>query len=210
MTATKYTFSIQGDFPNHKVSSDRLMSEIRASAIVTALDGVQTTGDVCDVLFKDALSTYDETILDGLVATHSGEPVTPDPIYDPQGAPYVSLLLGKPGLKLCIKGTKFDAPINATTNDDVTFPQDREIQGSWLEVANHQPGDYVEMLVCLPDGTIVGQFGETVFIPPSGKIDQIVAEGTAPLPAGIKLRLAYTAVNSGVTRVAYVWHRLRK
>lgn len=207
---SKYTYSIQSDFPNHKVSNDRLTNEIRASAIVVALDRIDTAGDVCDVCFRADLSSADEAILDGLVAAHTGDQVSPPQPIDDQGAPYVSLCLGKPGRKLCIKGTKFDALANATTNDDVTFAEEREIQGSWLEVADHQPGDFVEMLVCLPDGTPVGQFGETVFIPPSKKIDQIVAEGTAPLPAGLKLRLAYTAANSGVTRTVYVWHRLRK
>ena len=131
-------------------------------------------------------------------------------LKDSQGAPYVSLLLGKPGLQLCIKGSKFDAPANQSTDDDISFAEDREIQGSWFEVLNHQPGDYVEFFVCMPDGTPVGQFGETVYVPPDGTIDQIVSEGTAPLPAGIKLRFRYVAINAGVTRIVYVYHRMRK
>lgn len=210
MAKTKYTFSIINDFPNHKVNIDRLTHEVMLSAITIAIDYITTLGDECDVWFKNELPSEDETILDGLVAAHSGEPLIPPQPVDDQGAPYVSLCLGKPGRRLCIKGTKFDAVINETTNNDITFSEDREIQGSWVEVVNHEPGDYVEMIACLPDGTPVGQFGETVYIPPSKKIDQIVAEGTAPLPTGFKLRLAYTAVNTGSTRTVYVWHRLRK
>ena len=77
MAATKYTKSIQSDFPNHRVNSDDLASELRASAIVTALDNIETAGDVCDLWFKDELSSGDEIILDAVVAAHQGE-VRPD------------------------------------------------------------------------------------------------------------------------------------
>jgi hypothetical protein len=209
MAATKYTYSIQTDFPNHKVATDRLLGEVSSSAVTIAIDHINTEGDDCDVWFKGVLSSEDEAILDALVAAHSGEPL-PGPLVDPQGAPYVSLLLGQPGLKLCIKGAKFDAPANQTTDNDVSFAQVREIQGSWCEVAGHQPGDYVEMKLCLPDGTVLGQFGETVYIPPSGKIDPIVAEGTVSFPAGLLIRMSYTAVDAGTVRTVYAWHRLRK
>lgn len=75
MAATKYTYSISGDFPNAKVSLDRLSEEIQTSPIVTALDYVNAAGDDCDIWFKDALSGGDETLLDGIVAAHSGEPL---------------------------------------------------------------------------------------------------------------------------------------
>lgn len=73
-----YNYSIQNDFPNHKVNLDRLKAEIEASAIVTALSVISTLGDVCTIFFKAALSSGDETILDGLVAAHSGEPLEPE------------------------------------------------------------------------------------------------------------------------------------
>jgi hypothetical protein len=75
MAATKYAYSIQTDFPNHVVASDRLVQEIRLSSIVTALDCVNTTGDVCDIWFKDTLSAGDESVLTGVVAVHSGTPL---------------------------------------------------------------------------------------------------------------------------------------
>ena len=73
--ATKYTYSIQDDFPNHKVASDRLAREIQTSAITIAFDYIGTAGDDCDVWFKADLPSGDETILDGLVAAHSGDPL---------------------------------------------------------------------------------------------------------------------------------------
>ena len=78
---TKYTYSISTDFPNHKVDPSRLQAEIRASAIVTAQDYISTSGDACDVYFKADLSVGDKTLLDGIVAAHSGEPLDPVPEY---------------------------------------------------------------------------------------------------------------------------------
>jgi voltage-gated potassium channel Kch len=78
MATIQYTYSIQSDFPNHKVASDRLVREIQASAIVTALGWIDTDGDACYIWFKDELSVGDKTLLDGLVAAHAGEPL-PNP-----------------------------------------------------------------------------------------------------------------------------------
>jgi hypothetical protein len=72
MSNTKYTYSISTDFPNQVVNATRLKNEVVASAIVTAIDYINTSGDDCDLWFKAALSEGDETILDGLVAVHSG------------------------------------------------------------------------------------------------------------------------------------------
>lgn len=87
MAATKYTYSISGDFPNQKVNSSRLSKEIDQSNIVTDLERIDTDADDCDIWFDDALSAPDKTTLDGLVAAHSGDPM-PDPTcnrvaYDP-------------------------------------------------------------------------------------------------------------------------------
>lgn len=79
MASQKYTYSISTDFPNHKVATDRLLQEIRLSSIVTASDYINSSGDDCDIWFKDTLSSGDKTILDGLIAVHSGEPL-PDSV----------------------------------------------------------------------------------------------------------------------------------
>ena len=76
MAATKYTYSISGDFPNQKVDSDRLTKEIDGDAtITTALDYINTAGDVCDIWFVAALSAPEITALDTVVANHSGDPI---------------------------------------------------------------------------------------------------------------------------------------
>jgi hypothetical protein len=52
------------------VNSDQLANEIRASAIVTALDYITTSGDNLDIFFKATLSSGDETILNQIVNDH--------------------------------------------------------------------------------------------------------------------------------------------
>ncbi len=76
MAATKYTYSISGDFPNQAVNPSSLSAEILASAIITALDFINVAGNNCDIWFKAELSAGDETILDGVVAAHQGTPTT--------------------------------------------------------------------------------------------------------------------------------------
>jgi len=72
---TTYTYSIQNDFPNHRVEPTRLSQEIQASSIVTALLRIDTSGDDCNITFTDVLSAADKTTLDGVVAAHSGDPL---------------------------------------------------------------------------------------------------------------------------------------
>ena len=79
-----YTYSISLDFPGGKVNTTKLTDEIRASAIVTALDMINTDGDEIDIVFKAELSAGDKTILDGnqthpaggLIAAHDNTPST--------------------------------------------------------------------------------------------------------------------------------------
>jgi len=75
MANTNYTYSIAGDTASGAIHPRSLDAEIRASAIVIALEGLTTGGDVLTVAMKDALSAGDETILDGLVAAHTGSVV---------------------------------------------------------------------------------------------------------------------------------------
>ena len=62
--STKYTRSIEDDFTtSHAVATDRLTLEIQASDVTIALDFISTTGDSCDIWFKDDLSPGDELVL---------------------------------------------------------------------------------------------------------------------------------------------------
>jgi len=72
MAATKYTFSVAGDFPNGKVATDALTQEIDNSMITKALDRIDTSDGICDVWFKDVLSSGEEVYLVNIVGTHQG------------------------------------------------------------------------------------------------------------------------------------------
>jgi len=94
-----YNFTIATAFPNAKMDSDKLAREIRASAIVTALDYVATADGTCSVWFKAALSGGDETILGAIVAAHDGvsDAPAPIPVQDyTNGAPAPTATDGKP------------------------------------------------------------------------------------------------------------------
>ena len=69
--AQLYTYNFS-DFKNGTVSSGRLTVEIQNSAIVSAVDYINTNGNECDIWFKAELSVGDKTILDGVVADHDG------------------------------------------------------------------------------------------------------------------------------------------
>lgn len=218
MALTKYPFSIAGAFPNHKAATDRLSDEIHASPILTSLDRIDTDGDTCNVWFKNSLSNADALFLPSVVAAHSGEPY-PTPVQpvsventlkSSDGVQKVMLVPGQPDRLLVVKGIKFNAPQDTTTVQDTVFGETRELQGSWLEVSGAEPGDYLELSIHTPDGMKLGQHGESVYIPPSGRIEQITSEGTVSFPAGFKLRITYVAAPAGATRTVFAWYRMRK
>lgn len=78
MSETNYIYSISGDFPYQKVNTSRLASEIYESNITIVLKNINTMGDICNILFKDALDFNNKAILDAIVASHSGNDVIPE------------------------------------------------------------------------------------------------------------------------------------
>jgi hypothetical protein len=85
-----YTYSIQDAFiVAHKVDGTKFRKEIVDSAIVTAVDYVNTDSTNCYVVFKADLSEGDKAILDGLVAAHDGVPLPTEAL--PVSLPGISL-----------------------------------------------------------------------------------------------------------------------
>jgi len=141
MAATKYTYSISDDFPNHKVDVNRLTMEILGSAIVTALDYINTSGDDCDIWFKDELSAGDITALDAVVAAHSGEAL-PDPVTatTSDGRPIIQVNGYGPGKILYFTGVDDDGHyfrIESTeigdTVQDAHFTGDMMLAGGFIK-----------------------------------------------------------------------------
>ena len=154
-TPTEYVFSIQNDFPNHKVASDRLTLEIQASSIVTALERIDTDGDACDIWFKAALSAGDETTLDGIVATHSGEPLPAPSLVTMADAAGTALPTAADG-KLFVLPNMFPGPVILTfagASDDVQ--NKKPIEGDLFGLQIAASGADATFTVDLIDGVFV-------------------------------------------------------
>lgn len=182
MAETTYTYSIQSDFPNHLVCSDRLTQEIEASAIIVALSRIDTAAGNCLIVFKDALSSGDEDILDGLVAAHSGEAII-HPATVLLGSPETSD--GKPIFLPCLfPGNVYlyptgagDNVTNQTRGDGQAFvvkcsaEQDYNVEfqfidwvylaGGGIKWKNGEDGDWVSLLICAPATPVTPNGGGT-------------------------------------------------
>lgn len=210
MAATNYSYSIASDFPATGLASDRLASEITASSIVTALDKITTSGDTCNIWFKDALSSADQTTLDGdttgpaggLIAAHSGEPL-PSPV-----APVILEPTGNSAKDLQALGVEFEAELDTATAKSVQFDEERDIQGVNVQVVNHQAGpagDSMRVAIEAPDGQggwvevrvlARGEASDSGCpVPASGTV-VVVSEGTATLPTALRITATYTCVKT--------------
>ena len=74
MSDVKYDYNFV-QFKNGKVASDRLADEIRSSLITISLNCINTYNNVASIFFKATLTVDDKTLLDTIVANHSGEPL---------------------------------------------------------------------------------------------------------------------------------------
>lgn len=96
----KYSFEITTNFINGIVDSTRLTNEIVASTITIALDYIGTADGYCDIWFRSTLTAEDEIILNSIVSTHTGEPITATPqeviIQQPKNADGLPLIIAEP------------------------------------------------------------------------------------------------------------------
>lgn len=77
------TYSVSGDFPNGRVDPNRLTLQIQTSTISVALVSIGVAGDVCSVNFAAPPTPGDVATLNGIVAAHSGNQLTPTVSPDP-------------------------------------------------------------------------------------------------------------------------------
>lgn len=157
-TPTKYTYSIANDFPNGAVAPAKLKREISASSIVTALDRIDTAGDVCDVWFKDPLSAGDKTTLDndttapsgGLIGAHDGVAVTlvPEEVVIQEEEIKTGGHFQSHGYKDNIPATSgwYDMP-------DITWPYPITLLAAEAKAMSANDGDHIEFVVG-PDVTV--------------------------------------------------------
>jgi hypothetical protein len=72
MASTEY------DYTKTPCAVDQLAQQIQTSAIATPLDYINLYGAAISIFFTAALSAGDKTILDTIIANHTGVPLTPD------------------------------------------------------------------------------------------------------------------------------------
>lgn len=207
MAETKYTYGIAADTANAKLSAGKLHSEIAASAILTSLNRVDSSGDVLDIYFNDALSTSapdDVQNLTNIVNAHDGVPLPAEP-HDSENAPIVRLraFANTDGVFFRGSGVSGTATKTTTTNIDYNMTEDRYLNGVEIFLRNQDWGDTIKLQVVDVDGavyaagTVLDEFGT----------DWHVATDTErqgpyilPYPALVNsvfyIRLAYTSVGA--------------
>ena len=232
MADTAYTYT------KTPVAADRLEQDIRASAIVTSLASVTTLGSTLTITFRDTLIQMDQTILDTIIANHTGVPLTyaqavttvavqsqPDPVPFAQPT-YRTKRDAIAALVSCARNTSADIPFKVVS--------ERYVSGGTLVVENAEMGDWVEAYVGDNDGVIPAPYRaalceawpvvasyiarEYVNVREPGSIfpgtvsvhDIVTYPLNARITAGLYLCIVYHAVDVGLIRRVGVNYNLTK
>jgi len=160
-----------------------------------------------------------------LCPTHSGHTLDTDKtsIVDKEGqiaptkedgTPYTALSPAKPGSPLRPVGVakRITLPQIEPVNIDHLLTEIRYLNGAhgevWGDFVPGEDGDYIEFLVVAPDGeTVVGQFGETLYLGASGRIGPFISEESTAVPAGFYFRTVYHATGASGTVDIVGWIR---
>lgn len=208
MAQTSYSYALS-DTANNAVNVGSLQQEIQGSSIVIAVQHIDQTGNDIDIHMKEALSTSDQTYLSAVVAAHEGLPE----VTTIQAVMPIAVTLEPTGdlaKVLQIQGKTFTAEKNATTEYNLSWAYDVELQGVdfWTD-GNHSYGDSIDVTLQHPDPAVgeLGRFGDNVWIHPDGKVS-VKAEGTQTIPAGLILRVYYTCTGTGNNVGCYLNLRL--
>jgi len=206
---TTYSYEIATAFPYGQWDQKRLTQEIQNSDDITKiLDSKPVAnGDNVDVTFTSDLTVDEKTFLDNVIAQHNGEPLRTDPdpvILEPTGDSAKSLI---------IYGLTFTPTPGNDSNHDVVFDHARDLQGLIVEITGHADGDTLRVAVVHPtEATELRVLAEGdgvndgVPIPPSAGFS-VMAEGTAPIPAGVRLRFKYHSEDSEGAPKVYAYLR---
>jgi hypothetical protein len=199
----------------------RLDEEVRASSIKVALDGIGQAGSIVTVTFKGSMDADDETVLDGLVAAHSGmplpeeaQPVDLGGVRDIRGGTVISTAPYAHSTEdghFLGNSVPYNAPAGVLSFfDEPSGPHTIFVQGGWGWHTAANLGDYIEFSVVDKDDVLglFAVYGLTVGVdvlelnkfvsklrpePWDGVIDARAKTAGAVLP-GLYLRLAYNNV----------------
>jgi hypothetical protein len=155
---TEYIYNIS-DFPNDKVSSDRLNLEIHSSAITISLDHIDTNSLLAMIYFKTDLSISEKEILDTIIANHSGETLPESALIT-----QVKIAVEQPKYieagnvtqeLFCAESLAVDISAGVgTTIKDFSWPFNIGLKSATFQVSEDMVGD--ELVVKVAPNTIIG------------------------------------------------------
>ena len=222
-----YTYSVADDTKNGKFDSDSLTAEIRASVIVTALEGVASVGDVLNIFFKAALSEGDEGVLDTVVGNHEGTFITPImPVVmtdgsgvaslSADGVPQVNSIPAVDSKMACFFPSAANAVTTASPNVDY------EVVEAFVQMAGIEVEvDGAELFdsICLQVGMVVGgewvtvnEYGGKKLITSYWQMCHLSPLRSNAIPQGLTLRVKYVFSNEQTAnspKVSVLYHLWR-
>lgn len=164
----------------------------------------QDTSFRCDITESADIADFDATIKPTATAASKQDDavalsvIASVPLPLSARSPVKIQPYGKDGANYMVVGRRFVATLDADTNMDLSFSEDREIQSADAYVADSTDGDYMGFFMMAPIGpggslVAVLQWGETIFV--KEKVTESFASEVAKeVPAGLVLRLVYHSV----------------
>jgi len=151
-----YIYNIILDIESSKVNLQRLKSEIENSSISSNLDRIDGNIVEIDIYFTNPLSANEKTLLDGIVESHSGDPIPEESV--PQ---QVSIAQTKPfsdaqGFRARFQGFSGTVTAGEEGYVDYIIEEERFINGVRILLKNHMFGDSLRLQVVDTNFTYAG------------------------------------------------------
>lgn len=203
-----YVYSVANDFPDGAVNPTKLDSEIRASSIVTALDGIVVVGDVLTIYFKAALSAPDKTTLDGnttnpaggLIAATDNTPSNPITKVDIQQEEQISSAFVGTRDFFQTTTVQFLATAGTTTNYVFSFKYPISVLSTNLTIAEEHYGDTMNIKANIPVPlgvlTATASPGDSTFNVPNFAARNVYAGDAMRLVNGTTMQTFPLVINS--------------
>ena len=232
---TTYTYSVSADTLNGVINTFMLTQAISSSAIVTALERIDVSGDAVDVVFKAALSGGDEALLGGLLEAHDGapSPVIPDTVTLSESRDETGVVRFSPSNKLLAESTRYIG-YEWEAAPGVTNIFDLEVAPATIYLAGAQlvygggvtKGDYMEFSI-VDKNDVLGMFGMYGLTPGVDVIElqkyvktyhaipaligvpiKIESDALALLASGLFMRMYYVSVGTEPVDLNFWYHWL--
>lgn len=145
--AQTYSFTMSTDCPSGVCNTAKLDAAIRASAIVSALDYINTGNDTMDIVFKEDLSSEDETILHGDTTDPAGGLIASHDTSATQSLIVTKLAFTTDDHRTIIDGHQTTIGTDTWDRQDYALPGNYHLQGTRLAWSATEVGDYVNLAI---------------------------------------------------------------